>query len=293
MSVLLTPRLLAATRDLGLIARRIADGVGFGAHRSRAPGPGLEFTQYRPYQPGDDLRRLDWKLAARSDRFFIRESERESSIPLRLMVDATGSMAYADAEVSLLDVARILAAGLALVADRQGDAVGLVGVSDAGPALVPARREHAQLERVLHTLACMEPRGRWPSWSILEGAVAAGGRGITVLLTDAAEEADEILAAIRRLAALRHDVIVFHLAGRMVLEFPWEGAVRFEEYETGRKLDVDASLARERVRNATQRRFAEFERAVRAQGAEYQLILLDEPVELALRRWLRVRTHWA
>ncbi len=288
---LLTPRLLASTRDLALIARRIADGVGFGAHRSRAPGPGLEFTQYRPYQPGDDLRRLDWKLAARSNRFFIRESERESSVPLRLLVDATGSMAYAEQGVSLLEAARMLAAGLALIADRQGDAIGLIAVSDTESVMVPARREQAQFARVLHALERIQPQGRWPSWNDLESAAATGGRGITVLLTDAAEEKDEIFAAIRRLAALRHEVIVLHLAGRALLDFAWNGAVRFEEYESGRSIDVDASLARDRARSATLDRFAAFERAVRALGADYQRMLLDEPCDVALRGWLRLRSR--
>mgnify|MGYP000125906238 CR=1 FL=1 len=291
--MLLTPRLLASTRDLTLIARRIADGVGFGAHRSRAPGPGLEFTQYRPYQPGDDLRRLDWKLAARSNRFFIRESERESSVPLRLLVDSTGSMAYAEDGVSLLDAARMLAAGLALIADRQGDAIGLIAVSDAAAAMVPARREQAQLARVLHALERMQARGRWPAWNEIENAAATGGRGITVLLTDAAEEKDEIFAAIRRLAALGHEVIVVHLAGRTLLEFAWAGAVRFEELESGRTVDVDASLARDRARTATQQRFELFERAVRALSADYQRVLLDEPLDGALRGWLRLRTRRA
>lgn len=287
----LTARTLAATRDLSLVARRLVEGAGFGAHRSRTPGPGLEFTQYRPYQPGDDLRRLDWKLAARADRWFIRESERETSVPLRLVVDATASMGYAEDGVSLLDLARMLAAALALVAVRQGDAIGLVAARDERPVLLPARRDRAQLERVLHALERLEPAGRWPAWRALEAAVAVGGRGITVVLTDAAEAHEEIAQALRRLVALRHDVVLLHLGGPALAAFPWSGPVRFEELETGRVLEADATLARAAWQARTAARGAELERLVRGLGAEYRQVTLDAPLDAVLRDWLRARAR--
>ena len=95
-------RLLAALRDLELVARRVVDGIRFGAHPSRAAGEGVEFSQFRSYQLGDDLRRVDWKLFARSERFFVREAERETSVSVRLAVDASESMGYEEDGVSLL-----------------------------------------------------------------------------------------------------------------------------------------------------------------------------------------------
>src|SRR5690606_30542286 len=136
------PQALAALRDLSLVARTVVDGLMLGVHTSHRAGVGLEFSQFRSYQPGDDLRRVDWKLYGRSDRFFIRESEAETSRAVRLVLDATGSMAHSFANgISTLDYARVLAAALSLVAQRQGDAFGLFALNDRSLQELQPRRD--------------------------------------------------------------------------------------------------------------------------------------------------------
>ncbi len=123
---LLTPELLFALRNLPLAARQAAEGFLAGAHASRRHGAGMEFSQYRPYQPGDDLRRLDWRLAARSDKYFLRESEVDTSLIVNLVLDASASMNHRDDNgLTKLDYARLLLAALSYLAQKQGDAVGL------------------------------------------------------------------------------------------------------------------------------------------------------------------------
>src|SRR5579863_4478676 len=125
MSSLLDPKIVMAIKDLSLVAKRTIDGFMTGNNKSNVKGAGLEFSQYRSYQPGDDLRWLDWKRYARTDRYYIRESEVETSISVRFLIDASLSMDHLDGKFSKIDYARYLAAALGWLAHRQGDAVGL------------------------------------------------------------------------------------------------------------------------------------------------------------------------
>lgn len=285
------PRALAALRDLRLAATRVVDGLLLGMHSSHRAGAGLEFSQYRSYQPGDDLRRVDWKLFGRSDRYFIRESEAETSLAVRLVVDATGSMALADATgTSLFDYARFLAASLAVLAHRQGDAIGLYGVNDAGLEVLPPRREHQQLHRVLHALEQWQPAGAWPPWEQLERALATDSqRGIVVFISDFHERGDELQQAAQRLAANRHDVIVLHLESPGEADFPWTGSVTFEELETGRRLSLDASAAREGFLASRASASRALQRACEDRRIRYFRVRADESLDVALRRVLLAR----
>ena len=151
-SPLLPPATLHSIHDLRLVASTVVEGFLAGEHRDVRPGPGVEFQQYRSYQPGDDPRRLDWKLYARSGRFYTREAEVERDVTLRLVVDASGSMAYAEEGISKLDLARYLAAALAFLADRQGDRVALHLLTDGLVLETPASLRGSALPRILHQL---------------------------------------------------------------------------------------------------------------------------------------------
>jgi len=284
------PRALAALGDLELIARVVVDGMGDGTHRSRTAGAGLEFSQYRSYQPGDDLRRLDWKLLARSDRYFVREAETDASIALHLVLDATASMAYAEEGVSKLAYARYAAAALATIAHRQGDAIGLTAVSDADAVLLPAARGARQYQQVLRALDGLTARGAWPSWPRVEALAARRtARGITMLLSDLDQRSDEVELAARRLAALGDDVRLLHVIGPAEATLDFHGALTFEEYETGARVELDPDAARARYRAARD----EWVRTVRdgldRRGVLYAELRLDEPVAVGLRRALAPR----
>ncbi len=285
-----TARSLALVRDLELAARMAVDGVRLGRHSSRRTGAGLEFSQYRSYQPGDDLRHIDWKLFGRSDRYFVREAESETSTTVRIILDATGSMAHTEDDVSKFDYARYLAAALALLAVRQGDAVGLYQLHDGAVMTHRPRRESSHLYRLLHALERAIPSGRWPVWSSLERALTPDPeRGITILLGDFHEHADEIRGAVRRLTGARHDVVCFQILGDQERAFSYAGTVTLEEIETGRRVDVDAA----RIRTATTARLetglAGLRRDLEERGAALVTCLLSQPFEAPLREYLARR----
>ena len=287
-------RALAALRDLELAARAVVDGFMLGAHVSHRSGAGLEFSQFRSYQPGDDLRRVDWKLYARSDRFFIRESESETSLTLRIVLDATESMSHREADGTTFDYARFLAASLALLAERQGDAVGLCALNDGAIEVLRPARHHQHFHRLLHQLEVLEPEGAWPEWRQVEAALSAdSSRGVVVIISDLHQRGDEIRKAAQRLVAARHDVLVLHLVGRTELEFPWRGSTLFEEAETGRRLELDATQARERYLDGVETANRLLARDLEAEGIGYARIVTDEPLDAALRRFLTSRSRGA
>lgn len=290
MNRFVTARTLALVRDLELAARIAVDGTMLGRHTSRRAGAGLEFSQYRSYQPGDDPRRIDWKLLGRSDRYFVREAEAETSLTVRLLVDATGSMAHEEDGVTKLDYARFLTAALALLAHRQGDAVGLylLGSGDVTPYL--PRREPQHLHRLLHALEGVTPAGGWPEWNRLERALAPGtARGITVLIGDLHERADEIRAAARRLAGARHDVVCFQILGERERAFAYTGAVTLEELETGRRVDLDADQARPTATAGMDAGLRQLRRDLEERGAALVECRMAEPFEGPLRDYLTRR----
>ncbi len=286
------PKTLVALGDLTLAARTVVDGFMFGVHHSRIPGAGLEFSQYRSYQPGDDPRRLDWKLFARSDRYFLRDAETDTSVTVRLVLDASASMAQEESGVSKFDYARLIVAALALLVHRQGDAVGLSTVTGGDVSVMPPQRPQPHLYRLLHTLEQLTPAGVWPDWERMQGSFTAGGqRGILVIVTDLHERRDEIRTLAAKLTALRHEVLLLHVIGGIEREFRYHGVVTFEELETGRRIEVDADAARAGYLEALDQELRTLRRSLEESGVEYARFALDQPLDLALRHYLVSRTR--
>lgn len=286
---LLDPRALAALHDLSLVARTVVDGFMYGVHRSRMPGAGLEFNQYRSYQPGDDIRRVDWKLFGRSDRYFIRDSETETSVTVRILLDASGSMAHEEDGLTRLAYARMLAAALALLASRQGDAVGLYLLGHGRADALPPRRSPQHLHQIFHALERLEPGGVWPGWERIERLLAGGDRGIVVLISDLHERGAEIRTVAHKLAALRHDLLVLHLLGRHETRFDYRGTVAFEELETGRRVRVNAAESRAAYLAAMDAEAVALRREFDDRRIEYHRGTTDQPLDEALRRFLAAR----
>jgi uncharacterized protein (DUF58 family) len=284
------PHILAAIADLHLLAKTVVDGFMLGANQSPKPGVGLEFNQYRSYQPGDDLRLVDWKMYARSDRYFVREADIETSITVRFILDASASMAHEDSGMVKFDYARFLAASLGYLAHAQGEAIGLEMISDTTVSHLPPKRDHQQLHRLLYELEHVHPQGVWPDWPQLEGIfTATQKREMIVFITDMHEQHDEIFAALSKLRALRNEVLLFHLVGRNERDFPYEGFLTFEDLETGKTLQVEAGRARQPYLEGMQKKLLALKQALHDENISYTLFTLDQPLDLALRQYLTQR----
>ncbi len=284
------PHILAAISDLRLLAKTVVDGFMLGANQSPRPGVGLEFNQYRSYQPGDDLRLVDWKMYARSDRYYVREADIETSITVRFILDASASMAHEDSGMVKFDYARFLAAALSYLAHTQGEAVGLEIINDTAVTHLPPKRDHQQLHRLLHELERVRPQGVWPDWKKLEGIFAATQkREMIVLVSDMHEQRDEIFAALSKLSARRNEVLFFHLLGRNEIDFNYEGFLTFEDLESGQTAQVEASRAREIYLDRMQKKMQQLKQALHDENISYTLLTLEQPLDFALRQYLTQR----
>src|SRR5262245_30323584 len=284
-SALLDPAVLARVKDLRLVARTLVDGAVAGLHRQPRAGVGVELEQFRAYQPWDDPRRIDWRAHARSHRLFVLESPVERDVTMRLIVDATASMAHAQegASPSKLAYARMLAASLAFLALRQGDAVALHVVGRSAVDLPPLRRRRA-LERLLFHLEGMEAGGSWPSWQRLgPRLLRPRRREVVVLVSDLWEAEAEIAAALAGLRAVRHEVVLIHLVARDELEFGWRGDLLFEDLETGAVVAGDAAALRGPYLDRLAAWPAGWERRAAELGVTHHRAALDRPLELVLR----------
>ena len=282
----LPDELRASLRDLHLRARSSAGGDGLGMHASRSRGAGLEFAQYRGYEPGDEPRRIDWKLYARSDRYFVREAERDSPLTLWIVIDASASMAVADParpDFSKLQAAKLLAACVLELALRQGDRFGLIGLSANALALVAEGGGPRQRDRCLLELDRLASGGRLPAADQLRPLWERIRPGSLVLFLGDGFDND-LNDLLQRLAVARREVLSIQLLSAAERDFPFKGGVRFRDPETGAELRVDAAAARadfiERfaaARGALARRMA-------AAGVLHVEHVLDRPLDEPLRR---------
>lgn len=281
------PHMLAAISDLSLLAKTVVDGFMLGMHQSPKLGAGLEFNQYRSYQPGDDLRRVDWKRYARSDRYFVRESDVDTSINIRFLLDASASMAHTEAGLSKFDYARFLVAALAYLAHTQGDAIGLALMNDSGLLSLAPKRERPHLHHVLHQLEIARPAGVWPGQAGLESAFAAAQkREMLVVVSDMHEQTDEILSALAHMRACKNEVLLLHVMARNELEFGHQGFLAFEDLESGRIVEVEAEQARKAYLAGLARRLDDLKQHLHEQNITCERFVSDQPLDFALRSYL-------
>ncbi len=274
-------------KDLPLLAKTVIDGFMNGFNKSTVKGPGLEFSQYRSYQPGDDLRWLDWRMFARSDRYYIRESEVETSISVRFLVDASASMNHDDNGIKKIDYARFLGASLAYLANLQGDSVALNIFKDGDLFSLPSKPDPQHLQRLLYHLAHVDPAGTFTKPAHYKELFAGNGRKeLLVFITDFYQADSEISNLLNTLAALGHEIIVFHLMGQNELDFDFKGFATLEDLETGETIQVNTQQAKEAYQQRLQQHLAAIKSNLLARRISYKMLSTARPLDEALREFL-------
>ena len=290
---LLTPAELASLGGLEFVAERVVEGFLAGLHRSPHRGFSVEFAEHRMYQPGDDLRHIDWRMYGRSDRYYVKQFEQDTNLRAYLLVDASASMAWSSAPDVLPPkswYAKQLAASLALLLLRQGDAVGLVGFDERERVHVAPRGGRIHALELLRALRPLESSGRTEAGSALrEIAGRLRRRGLVILISDLLVEPDATRLALRFLRHRGHEVLVFHLLDPGERELPQVRDARFVDPETGDELPVSVADLRGDYRTAVQLALQEWRQDLAPQGVEYVLVDTAEPMVHALRAFLRKR----
>ena len=284
---MLDPVLLAGIGDLELLARTVVDGFMHGRHRSLRTGQSLEFAEHRSYQPGDDLRRIDWRLYGRTDRFYIKTYEAETNADLRIALDISRSMDFGS-PLTKFAWSRALLASLVWLAQHQGDRVGYIPLGLAAQDVVPPSARHLSL--VLQSLSRATPGGDVPLGAALERMAHLKGRaGMIAIASDCYDDPASIQRGIGALRARGHDVMLFHVIDAAERDFPYEAPDTFADLETESRLAIKPEEVRDEYRRAFAAHREELQRRVGADGADYLAVTSDEPLDRALRGWLEHR----
>lgn len=285
----LDPLVLARIDNLELVARTVVDGFISGLHHSPYLGLSTDFAEHRPYMPGDDIRRIDWRVYGRTDRFYVKEFEADTNANLLVLLDVSRSMDYGDT-VRKLDYARMLAASLLYLSRRQRDRVGLITFDSGLLDYVPASAKHLELS--LHTLERRLPGGAGAlAGPLRKVAEVVRRRSILVFVSDCYDDPD---VTIRALAALRdrgHDVIVFHVLDPAELTFPFEEAGPFEDLETGERVPVVPATMRDEYQALMRAHCDTLSRRLGDNRIDYYRADTGRPLDFALLEYL-TRREW-
>ena len=284
----LDPALLARISDLGLLARTVVDGFMHGQHRSLRKGSSMDFAQHRAYQPGDDLRRVDWRVLGRTDRFYVKEFEADTNASAVFALDSSASMRFASGTVSKYDYGRFLIASLAWLTQRQGDRVGLATFTGDLVDVVPPSTRHLQL--LLHTLGRSVAKGEGHLTSAVDRLAHMLSRaGIVVLVSDCYEPADTLGRSVAALRTRGHDVIVFHLVDPAERDFPYAAATTFQDLESGARLPLRPDDLRGRYKKLIAEHYAALSERFAGSGVDYVRLDTDQPLDRALHAYLDSR----
>lgn len=286
------PDSLMRIKNLELRAKVVVEGVMGGLHRSPYHGLSVEFTEYRQYTPGDDPRYLDWRLFARSDRYYIKRFEDETNLRCYLLVDMSRSMGYGTLSYTKAEYAKTAAATLAHFLSLQRDAVGLLTFHESITDYLPARFRPGHLHRLMLALE-HAPSGKATDVDRPLERIAATvkKRGLVVLISDLLTPLDTLERNLGYLRSQGHEVVLLRILDPSEVEFRFHNPAMFHDLESGRNLFVDPDS----VRDGYLRRFSEHAAAIRQTctqlGIDFYQITIDRPLELVLFDFLNARQH--
>jgi uncharacterized protein (DUF58 family) len=282
------PKILGRIGNLELLARNVVDGFINGLHRAPFFGASIDFAEHRGYVAGDDIRRVDWRLFARTDRFYVKQYEADTNTNFTVLFDISKSMAFGSEGVTKLEYASYLAACLAYLATRQRDRTGIITFDNDIVTHVPASAKH--FNQVLYTLdrARAERPGHL-SAPLQKMAEHFKRRGILLLISDFYDEPDAILEAIKPLRFLGNDLIVFHILDPQEINFDYKDASSFEDMESREQIPVVPDSFREQYRALVREHIESLTAKFSEQRIDYALINTSEPLDRAMFSYLSSR----
>jgi uncharacterized protein (DUF58 family) len=289
---LIDPATIASLGRLEIVARWVVDGFISGLHRSPRKGFSVEFAEYRPYQPGDDLRYIDWKIAARSDRWVVKQYEEETNLRASIVLDVSRSMDWRGEpnRLTKLAYAEQLSASLALLLLRQRDAVGIVRFDDRVRSSVPPRSRRGQWRRIVG--AIQEEgggRGSDAAQGLEQAARLISRRGLVILVSDLLMDRENVVTTLRSLRAAGHDVTVLHVLDPWEIELGAAGEALFVDPESDESVAATVADVRAAYRITVEEIVAEWRRTLGGMGARYELVPTDSPFAVPLRKAFSAR----
>jgi uncharacterized protein (DUF58 family) len=286
----LRPEVVSRISRMDLVARLVVEGFITGLHRSPYHGFSVEFSEFRPYLPGEATRHIDWKLWGRTDRYFVKRFEEETNLKAFLLLDASASMGFTSGPVTKLRYSGYLAASLAFLMLRQRDAVGLVTFDEKIRAFLPPRSVPSYLHLLLAELEKTAPGGETGIAAIFHRlAERLKRRGLVIVFSDLLDEPDEVLAALKHFRHQKHEVIVFHVLDPLEQSLDFRTDTLFVDAETGERLHADPRRLGAAYRDSMRRFSERIARECRASDIDYVALDTAQPFDVALFRYLTRR----
>jgi len=288
----LAPEVLARINSLELIARSVVEGFISGLHRSLYLGFSTDFAEHRQYMPGDDLRHLDWKLLARTDRLYIKKYQGDTNAQLHLLVDSSASMGYGSGEVTKLQYAQYLASSLAYLGVRQHDSVGLISFDEQVVEQIPPGSRSGHLRTILGVIERLSPgKGTVLSERLHKTAELLTRRGIIVLISDLYDEPEQIIEGLEHLRFRGNEVIVFHVMDKQELEFEFADPVVLEDAESSEQLHVMPDVLRDEYLRSVRIHIDALREGAARNRIDYELLRTSDPLDAALFSYLARRSQ--
>ena len=286
-----SPADLAQIEHLELVSKQVVEGLYSGRHRSKLKGRSAEFAEHRAYSPGDEVRLLDWRVFGKSDRYYIKQFEEETSLQAILVLDASGSMGFGLSTVSKYEFSRAASVCLSRLVLRQSDAAGLAIIGGGIRSFIPPRGQPRHLDVILETLRTAAPAGPTSlARDLGELAQRIKRRGLIILFSDCFDQVKELAHALKLLRLRRHEVILCHVLAPEELAFSFQHWTRFESLEhAGQAVDLDPASIRREYLTRLQAFLGEIRHACGEAACDYVPLSTDRPVGRALADYLRRR----
>jgi uncharacterized protein (DUF58 family) len=283
-------RTLAAIGDLSLVARTIVEGFIAGLHRSPFLGYSTEFSAYRAYTQGDNLRHIDWKVWGRSDEFYVKQFEHDTNLRCQIYLDTSASMDFGAGSANKFDYGRILAAVLAEVMVRQHDAPGLILFGAEARQAIPAHASRHHAEEIFHLLTTARAHGgTLLDESLFRIVETIHRRGLAVVISDFFTSEDAARRLLRQLRAQNQETLLFHVMAPEELDLPYEGEWIFEDSESQEQVPVHSDDFRREYLRRVKQFCDDLKRECIGLEIDYQLLRTDTPLDLALTQYLERR----
>ncbi|MFQ5637773.1 MAG: DUF58 domain-containing protein [bacterium] len=287
----LDPEILSKISGMELRARTVVEGFISGLHRSPYRGFSSEFAEYREYTPGDDVRFIDWKMFARSDRFYVKQFEEETNLGCMILLDVSASMEYAGDSVSKIEYASYVAASLGYLIFRQRDGVGLMLFDQEIKRYIPARNKKGHLLSVLQSLEDLET-GQETDLSLPLHQIAErlNKKGMIILISDLLDDPESVVRGLQHFRFKGHDVILFHIMDETEISFPFKNATKFIDMEGSAQFVAIPSLVRETYLQNLNAHLDTFKKECSRLKIDYHILNTAKPIDFALFSYLAYRS---
>ncbi len=287
---LLDPQFVAKIDGLDLKARLVVEGFMIGLHKSPYHGFSVEFSEHRQYMPGDEISRIDWKVFAKTDRYYIRQYEEETNLKAYIILDSSRSMSYSSGLISKYQYSSILAAALSYLLIKQNDSVGLVQYSTTLNKVIPPRASRNNLIEILKSLSTVQPDNATNSAECLNlVSEQIKKRGLVIIISDFFDDLQKVLTAVKRFRTKKNEIIIFQVLDKQELEFNFGRDSIFKDLETEEELLTQPFHIQKSYKELFQTFLKELSTECSNNQIEYNLITTDQPYDKALLAFLKKR----